>query len=145
MKYIFASGLLLFFCISFGQQKKVVDFSNIKYIDGVAHFDTGEKVNGAVSKKRSFGPYYEGLEKTFIFADGILVSEISYFTEVPENIISKQVYYYPHTTQTSKMIVYHDKKHKMIKTYEFYEDGKRKSIETTENGALKFQKNYDYK
>lgn len=140
MHFKLSTILLFFFCFSSGQQKKIADFSDITYKDGIAYLSTGKKIDGAISKKRTFGPYYDGLEKTFIFDEGILDSEISYFTDIPENIVAKQVYYYPSTTQISKMIVFQDKKHKVIKTYEFYENGKRKLIETTENGKVKFHK-----
>lgn len=129
-------------CICFSQQNKIIDFSDIKSEDGIAYFENGEKVDGEVHKRRTFGPYYESIGKTFIFDKGILISEILYFNDIPENIISKKIDYYPNTTQVSRMTIYHDKKHKNMKIYEFYENGKRKSMKTIENGIIKFQKLY---
>lgn len=143
MKISFTTLLLFLSFFYFSQQKKVVDFTDIKYIDGIAYFDSGKKIDGAISKNRMFGPYYESFGKTFIFKEGILFSEINYFTDVPENIIAKQIFYYPETSQMSKMIIFQNKKHSAIKTYEFFENGKRRSIETIENGKIKYYKNFE--
>ncbi len=131
------------FC--FSQQKKVIDFRDINNVNGVTYFGNGEKVDGEIHKRRTFGPYYESLEKTFWFKDGILIGEISYFTDIKENIVDKKTFYYYNSTQISKMIIFHDKKHNKFKTYEFYENGKRKSIETVDNGNVKYHKAFENK
>lgn len=144
MKFSLFFFLFLFnFCVS--QQKKIVDFKDIITIDGITYINNGEKVDGEIHKRRTFGPYYESLEKTFWFKDGILIGEISYFTDIKENIVDKKMFYYNNSTQISKMIIFHDKKHNKFKTYEFYENGKRKSIETIENGKVKYHKSFENK
>ena len=143
MKIKFYYFLILISTLFYSQKNKVVDFSNIKYVEGIAYFDNGKIVDGALDKRRTFGPYYEGLDNTFIFKEGILISTISYFIDIPENIISKQVYYFPNSSQISKMIVFGNKKHSSEKIYEFYENRKKKAIETLKNGVVIFKKDYE--